>query len=105
MYTDRTGLAGSLERLSQLISSCERVAVAGAADPLGLAADLISRIPGPQRLDLSFTTGLRPSLSRPFRLHFVSSADAALKRMLTTQGIAFFAASEETSLRPAGMHV
>ena len=99
--SDRAGWAGSMERLWHLSKSCERVAVGGASDPLGLAADLISRVPGHQRVELSFTTGLKPTLSRPFRLHFVCSADAALRRLLTTQGIAFFSASDAASIHPA----
>ncbi len=74
-------VAGALTRNRQ-------VAVVGSHDPESLIEELMRTTPPRQRLDLSFTTGLNPSVHRPFRLHFLSQIDDAFQRRLDDQGIA-----------------
>ena len=64
-----------------------RVAVLGLPDPLPALAQIIRDLSGEDRLKLSFTTGLKPSVHRDFRLHFVDSVDANLHAVLSQQGI------------------
>jgi hypothetical protein len=65
-----------------------RVAVIGANRPIPILAILYSRLRERQRLELSFTTGLKPSMNRAFRLHFLPSVDLTVQHQLASQGIA-----------------
>ena len=64
-----------------------RIAVLGLPDPLPALAQILRDLSGEDRLNLSFTTGLKPSVHRSFRLHFVDSVDAQLHAQLSQQGI------------------
>lgn len=76
-----------LIQVVDLLRTDQRVAVTGIRDPLSAFEELIQRIPLEERLGISFTTALKPSARRPFRLHFLPISDHALRRVLTTQGI------------------
>lgn len=78
---------GRLAEIRDLLLDGRRVAVADAGDPVAALAGLIDLVPPDRRLELSFTTGLRPSAQRAFRLHFLPPPDAATRRSLESQGI------------------
>jgi len=65
----------------------ERVALVGLEDPLASVEQVLCRFASRRRLDLSFTTGLKPSAQRPFRLHAFSTADDAVCRRLASLGV------------------
>jgi hypothetical protein len=75
-------------RVWQYVSSNKRVAVIGVSSALHTLSQLFARIPQRQRLDFAFTTGLKPSMHRPFHLHFLPAADLSLQQQLAGQGIA-----------------
>jgi hypothetical protein len=64
-----------------------RIAVLGLTDPFPALAQIIRDLSTEDRLELSFTTGLKPSVHRSFRLHFVDAVDANLHAQLSQQGI------------------
>lgn len=76
-----------IERLMERLAGVERVAVIGSPEPLHVLRQLFSRLPERQRLDVSFTTGLMPSLHRCFRLHFLPAAGLGLRQQLVGQRI------------------
>ena len=76
-----------LDRSLRLLGQGQRIALVGADDPVGTMAHLIRRIPAKIRAETSFTTGLRPSRQRPFRVHIVPRIDADIQRRLAAQGI------------------
>lgn len=89
-YHGTTGSAtntASLSGIRDLLVDDRRVAVAQAGDPVAALAELLALMPPERRLEISFTTGLRPSAQRAFRLHFLPEPDAAMRRSLQAQGI------------------
>lgn len=76
-----------LDEVRAVLEQGDRAAVIGVSDPLSFLEELLADRPREGRLDLSFTTGLKPSLRRPFRLHFLPSADEALRMQLSDQGV------------------
>ncbi len=70
-----------------------RVAVLGLTNPLPVLTQIVRDVPREQRLKLSFTTGLKPSIHRDFRLHFVKAVDAPLHAHFSQQGIETVTAS------------
>ena len=81
-----------LAEVLDLLRDGQRVAVAGIREPLAAFEELISQVPPEERIGVSFTTGLKPSIRREFRLHFLPTADPTLRRSLTSQGIRCVAA-------------
>lgn len=77
-----------VREVARALASNRQVAVIGFDDPESLIEDLIRRTPLRHRLDLSFTTGLNPSVHRPFRLHFLEHVDDGLQRRLDDTGVA-----------------
>lgn len=67
----------------------QRVAVIGLNDPLPALGELLHNTPQEERLGISFSTGLRLSVARGFRVHFAKRADAAFYAQLSSQGIDF----------------
>jgi hypothetical protein len=65
----------------------ERVAVIGVPDPWIMLRHVIDQLPQDIRSTLSFTTGLKPSLRRPFTLQFLSSANRTIRHTLGSSGI------------------
>ena len=82
-----------LPRIAALIAEGRRAAVVGPVDPIATADRLIRSLPLESRRDFSFTTGLEPSLSRPFHVHFLSHASAAVQRTLDAQNVVCLNAS------------
>jgi hypothetical protein len=76
-----------LSEAHDLIGQGRRVALVGLAQPIEAAADLISTLSTPEREHFSFTTGLPPTLSRPFQAHFLPTVDASRRRLLASQNI------------------
>ncbi len=70
-----------------------RVAILGVRDPLPVLTQIIRDLPREERRKLSFTTGLKPSVHRDFRLHFVHAVDSALHAQLSQQGVELVSAS------------
>jgi GTPase-associated protein 1, N-terminal domain type 2 len=64
-----------------------RVAVVNAQHPLGLVNRVLSAMPPEERCWLSFTTGLKPSRHRQFRLNLAPTGDQQLVRQYAAQGI------------------
>lgn len=76
-----------LRQAIDLLRGNNRVAVFGLPDRLE-ACDLVLRhLPPAQRLGISFTTGLKPSVRRTFRLQFFPQESVSLRRSLSGQGI------------------
>jgi hypothetical protein len=84
---NQTASPSLLDDAQRLLDDQQRVALIGLADPLAAVERLIRRTPIEQRLDLSFTSGLKPSVDRRFRLHLLKSADTASRRRLASLGI------------------
>ena len=76
-----------LEAITDLLRQARRVAFVGSSDPLSLIEQLIPRLPLEERRNLSFTTGLCPTVRRPFQVHFLPHADLARQRTLEAQQI------------------
>jgi hypothetical protein len=70
-----------------------RVAILGFADPLPVLALVLKETPRSERLGVSFSTGLRLSVDRDFRIHFAKRADATINAQLASQGIDFVTAT------------
>lgn len=81
------------EEIMRHLRTPRRLAVLGLADPLAALAQVLRDLPADDRLQLSFTTGLKPSVRREFRLHFVPATDTALHAQLSQQGIDLVAAT------------
>jgi hypothetical protein len=64
-----------------------RVAVAGLHKPLAALEALVHLLTPPERLELSFTSGLKPSVRRGFRLHLCGSLEPASRRRLESLGL------------------
>ncbi|GAB4154509.1 MAG: hypothetical protein Tsb009_31150 [Planctomycetaceae bacterium] len=76
-----------LPKLQRTLSEYGPTAVVGESNPLRLLEELIQSIPVEKRLHLSFTTGLNPSVHRPFHLHFLPELDDSMQFRLEEQGI------------------
>jgi hypothetical protein len=71
-----------------LLASGERLALVGHAQPLAALEAVFAQLAPAERMRTSFTTGLRPSVHREFRLHFLPEAPgAATRQQLAAQGI------------------
>lgn len=78
--------------LRRILSTGGQVAVVGNERPLSLLEQLIRSTPGRERLELSFTTGLNPSVHRPFRMHFLQNVDDDMRYRLETRRITYIGA-------------
>ncbi len=83
------GAAGNvpMDDVMRILRFQNRVAILGLSDPYPTLAQIIRSTPREDRLKLSFTTGLKPSVHRDFRLHFVSGSDIQIQSQLTSQGV------------------
>jgi hypothetical protein len=77
----------SVQELLQRLQTASRVAVVGAENPRELLEELLQHTHSDDRLDVSFTTGLKPSMHRQFRLQFLTAADPRLRGQLAAQGV------------------
>lgn len=65
----------------------ERLVVVGCQQPLALLQQVFHCLPREDRLALSFSTGLKPSTHRPFRVQFLPEVNAELARELESRGM------------------
>lgn len=80
------------ERLAALVEAAlasPRLAVAGCPSPELLVAGLVNCLPPARRTEFSFSTGLRASPRRPYRL-LAAPAEAAARKRLAREGVAIF---------------
>jgi hypothetical protein len=80
-------IIGLVVRLQNLLDEDKRVAVVGDCPAIRVLVHLFPRLPERKRLDITFTTGLKPSMHRAFRVHFLPSVDPATQHQLASQGI------------------
>lgn len=78
---------GLLDEITDLINDARRVAVIGLSSPVDAVERLIPRLSVETRRQFSFTTGLAPTVRRPFQVHFISSPDMIRQRTLDAQHI------------------
>ena len=87
----RTESAGnnseSMDEVMRVLQFQKRVAILGLDNPVPTLAKILRGTPREDRLKLSYSTGLKPSVHRDFRLHFMSIADANVQSQLASQGI------------------
>ena len=67
--------APCLEEASRLLRGDDSVAIVAAQRVHSIVEQILLTAPVHERRQLSFTTGLRPSRQRPFRLHVLNTAD------------------------------
>jgi hypothetical protein len=65
----------------------ERLVVVGSPDPAALLQQVLRCLAPEDRLTLSFSTGLKPSTHRPFRLQFLPEVNHELARELESRGM------------------
>lgn len=82
-----------LQDVLRIVGMKNRVAIIGLNDPLPVLAEVLQETPLEDRLKVSFTTGLRPTVGRDFQIHFAHRADASFYTQLTAQGIDYVTAS------------
>ncbi len=76
----------------RVIQFGQPVAVIGLQDPLPTLDRILRTVPFDQRLGISFSTGLVPSVQRPLRLQFFAHTNPAIQRYLTQEQIDYVAA-------------
>jgi hypothetical protein len=81
------GNAATMQEILGMLQRNQRLALIGARNPLQSIDSLLRALPIGQRLDISFTSGLRPARQRPFRLHLLPEADTKMRTLLTSHGI------------------
>ena len=79
--------SGSMDEVMRVLQFQKRVAILGLDNPMPTLAKILRGTPREDRLKLSYSTGLKPSVHRDFRLHFMSIADANVQSQLASQGI------------------
>jgi len=76
-----------LDRAVRLLREQQRVALLGIANRTLVLQNLLQQLSKKQRMVLSFTTGLKPSLHRPFVLHLLPTDDRSLRQQLAEQDV------------------
>jgi GTPase-associated protein 1, N-terminal domain type 2 len=89
----RKGVGETVDDIIGRLERGERLAVTRCFNPLTVLQHLIRRLPESHRLELSFTTGLKPTAHRPFRLHFLPADSPELRRAASALGITCVSAS------------
>lgn len=79
-----------LTELVEAIRNEQRVAVIGADCATEFVERLVPKLPTEIRRRFSFTTGLSPSVRRPFQAHFLADTDLVRQRTLEAQNITRF---------------
>jgi hypothetical protein len=74
------------DEIQNLLCAGKPVALVGEIDPLARLDGLLQSTSFQERGQLSFTTGLKPSAQRPFRIQFFPSADKKLRNELIRGG-------------------
>lgn len=70
-----------LEQARNLLEEGRDVALAGLEEPEAMLARLLLQIDRERRLEVSYTTGLKPSLNRPFRLQCLRGEEDQHRRL------------------------
>jgi len=91
--TQRPGQGAIADEVVGRLSHGERIALTHCLQPPLLLQQIVLRLKPPQRLELSFTTGLKPTAHRPFRLHFLPGDSAELRRSAAALGLTCLSAS------------
>jgi hypothetical protein len=81
-----------LNEIAELIRQSQRIALIGLRDPIATMERLIPKLPLEVRREFSFTTGLAPTIRRPFQAHCLGHIDVARQRALEAQRIMRFEA-------------
>jgi hypothetical protein len=71
-----------------LLNHGRRVAVTGLDDPAAVLHSILASIPAARRLEISFSTSLRPSIERPFRLQLLPDVDLDIRVDLSSDQVA-----------------
>jgi hypothetical protein len=82
-----------LDEIRDLVMQSRRVAIVGLPEPIDVVEKLLPKLSVEARREFSFTTGLAPSVSRPFQAHFLREVDVAKRRTLDSQDIVCINAS------------
>lgn len=83
-----------LLQVLQRLQEKQPIAMIGVDDAMTFASHLIEKIPTDERPTISVTTGLQPTLKRPFRLHFLPELDADSHRVFDAMGVACISTSQ-----------
>jgi hypothetical protein len=76
-----------LDKVALWLHQRERVALLGAAATFQDLAYVLGQLTRDERRWVSWTTGLKPSVQRPFRLHLFPTREPATRSQLTAQGV------------------
>jgi GTPase-associated protein 1, N-terminal domain type 2 len=76
-----------LRRAISLLDQGERIALVAEHSPTSILEAIFTAISPTERLQLSFTTGLRPSPDRRFRIHVLPFVNRSIQQQLTALGI------------------
>jgi hypothetical protein len=87
------GSRQAVESARTALVSGGRATLVYADDPELVINYLLSRTPPHQRIELSFSTGLKPARPRPFRFQVMPNFDLSLSRQLSSQGISVITAN------------
>ncbi len=95
------------ERIAWLIHSAltaDALVLVNVARPELLVAGLLNCLPAECRTEMSFTTGLKLSPRRPFRVHVTTAESAQINRLQLQPGISIWDAEQEppADFHPAG---
>lgn len=83
---DLLAIQGLLAELNA-IRQGNQVAVVGPCDTARVCRDFLDHLSLPERIQISFATGLYPSRARPFQVHFIPVYNAAKKRRFEALGM------------------
>lgn len=89
----RKGDDGFTRELLDRVMRRERLAVTSCFHPLPLLHRVFQQIRDSQRLELSFSTGLKPTANRPFLLHFLPGEFPDLRRSASALGLTCISAA------------
>lgn len=84
---------GFARELLDRISRRERLAVTSCHHPLPMLQRIFQNVREQQRLEISFTTGLKPTANRPFLLHFLPGEFPELRRSASALGLTCLSAA------------
>ena len=87
---EQPGLANDV---AARLANGERLAVTHCGNPFALLQQVFRLLPEAQRLDVSFTTGLKPTAHRPFQLHFLPGDSPETRRSAVALGLTCLSAS------------
>ena len=77
----------ALDKTINLLRRDEEVALLVEDDGLSSIESILEQLPQSERCRLSFTSGLKPSNQRPFRLHVLRDTDSKTQKKLSSQNV------------------